>query len=1034
MVLLLHKKTMLMMMMVTGASIQLPVPYAKAGVNGGTAIPLPATVLVTRRCPPDKVRPLPPTPNQQTGLHGGLQKHTLGSVGGGVSNSTPSDGNSCPGSPQHNGTAIITQIPKGNNSLRLPQATNCKIPASPYAASTANAATLQHNNHHNNNNNNTITLIPNGNVTNIPTNPAQHQKHSMLDKFKLFNSKEKQDRAAQKSQISKRTSSSSGFSSARSERSDSSLSLDNGHHQSTATTMVIPGAKIKESGLKKLDSATKSSSSSVAVSSAAKSSSKLISSKSSSKEAAKAAAKAEKLQRNSKDPGAQDPTGPQTHIPLAPQKAQKIPMATTVMTTSMAAASSPGASAMASKVAAAESARLKLASQQQATTNSGGNSMSDSMHSNSTQGASMGQHSNSSETSSVVAYRPSSESGSEQLLHSPQKLVPSNGGSVALLYAGQPDVNLNSSSSNGSASPAAQNGVFHNGHNHNLNNNNINHLSKFNTVPTKILNTSNGAVGGPTTTTIYEQEEKQITVLPMRPLLRGYNSHVTLPTRGTRGHHPHHPHVSQQHLPQHHQLMAADYCEDYGGLGGGYCSDGDALRKIPARYSDNIDNGYLSEGGGGGGSGASMLTGNGRQQHASYINSLRARTQLPTTIEERCRSSRGDHLDSVGTNPPAMEHSHVNGKSSSSSSARHSSGSSIGPNGREYWGKLPDPSGGHGSSNGGSSSQHSSQPPSPTVSRKDKTVSSPGQSRRSTPSSKEVQQHPQYRSFSLTGPGAAQLSQSVKERMSNRASAKLTDGSLSDTQTYAEVKPDYGSYAMWLKHSNTASSRLSEGDTLDAISMGTSPAAAVAAVTGSPGSVTRPHKLLHHTRGETQQPHHHHHHHSNTTTATNSPRLNRSNSIRSTKSEKMYPSMLSRGPDVDIEPYYCLPVGTVVHPGNGMVPWSQPTSPTPPARGFGGLLSPTHTNAGTAGGRLTYPKKNDEVHGSQASLLSGGSSLYGSTEERQAGEVRRLKRELIDARDQVMSLSSQLSTNRLDAMQMLRGHAALMDWFTDGRE
>lgn len=51
------------------------------------------------------------------------------------------------------------------------------------------------------------------------------------------------------------------------------------------------------------------------------------------------------------------------------------------------------------------------------------------------------------------------------------------------------------------------------------------------------------------------------------------------------------------------------------------------------------------------------------------------------------------------------------------------------------------------------------------------------------------------------------------------------------------------------------------------------------------------------------------------------------------------------------------------------------------------------------------------VHGSAASLLSGGSSLYGSAEERQANEVRRLKRELVDARDQVMSLSSQLSTN-----------------------
>lgn len=45
--------------------------------------------------------------------------------------------------------------------------------------------------------------------------------------------------------------------------------------------------------------------------------------------------------------------------------------------------------------------------------------------------------------------------------------------------------------------------------------------------------------------------------------------------------------------------------------------------------------------------------------------------------------------------------------------------------------------------------------------------------------------------------------------------------------------------------------------------------------------------------------------------------------------------------------------------------------------------------------------------------MSGTSSMYGSTteEQRQANEVRRLKRELTEAREQVMSLSSQLSTN-----------------------
>lgn len=86
--------------------------------------------------------------------------------------------------------------------------------------------------------------------------------------------------------------------------------------------------------------------------------------------------------------------------------------------------------------------------------------------------------------------------------------------------------------------------------------------------------------------------------------------------------------------------------------------------------------------------------------------------------------------------------------------------------------------------------------------------------------------------------------------------------------------------------------------------------------------------------------------------------------IRSTKSEKMYPSMMSRGQDIEIEPYYCLPVGT--HVGaqaataaamgtKTVTPWSQPTSPTPPSRFSGGPLSPTH-----AAYRLTYPKKNDD--------------------------------------------------------------------------
>lgn len=59
-----------------------------------------------------------------------------------------------------------------------------------------------------------------------PYAPPQQNKNSVLDKFKLFNNKEKnQDRGKASSGVSKRTSSSSGFSSARSEHSDSSTSL-----------------------------------------------------------------------------------------------------------------------------------------------------------------------------------------------------------------------------------------------------------------------------------------------------------------------------------------------------------------------------------------------------------------------------------------------------------------------------------------------------------------------------------------------------------------------------------------------------------------------------------------------------------------------------------------------------------------------------------------------------------------------------------------------------------------------------------------
>lgn len=51
------------------------------------------------------------------------------------------------------------------------------------------------------------------------------------------------------------------------------------------------------------------------------------------------------------------------------------------------------------------------------------------------------------------------------------------------------------------------------------------------------------------------------------------------------------------------------------------------------------------------------------------------------------------------------------------------------------------------------------------------------------------------------------------------------------------------------------------------------------------------------------------------------------------------------------------------------------------------------------------------VHGSSVSLVSTASSLYSSAEEKQAHELRKLRRELLDAQEKVHSLTSQLSTN-----------------------
>lgn len=402
----------------------------------------------------------------------------------------------------------------------------------------------------------------------------------MLDKLKLFN-KEKSDKS--KSQISKRTSSSSGFSSARSERSDSSLSLNDGQ---TIGIQVVN--KNSLTGVKKPIETTNSAK-------LQKTSSKLISSKS------KDASQKNKTDKKDKSPARQIEIVDTKLLP--PKSLQKIPSTkndsklktcqltkksesknsliqppkpivqavNTGIPKPMAAikgTSKPPTEKLLRNDESQEFVKSDISLEKSHLSHGAGSSlnnhllqnisMTESIHSNSTHSASTGLNSNSSESS--VIYRPSSESGSDinhtkhiQQQHLPKNPIP-----------------------NRKIDPMLQNDF----------------INKFNTVPSKMMST----------TTIYEEDSKQMTILPMRPLLRGYTSHVTLPTRGLR---------SGQH-------MVADYCEE---IGQGYCSDGDALRKGPNRFgSSDIDNGYLSEGG---------------ISAKHYASILRGRPVLPTTIEER---------------------------------------------------------------------------------------------------------------------------------------------------------------------------------------------------------------------------------------------------------------------------------------------------------------------------------------------------------------------------------------------------------------
>ncbi|XP_018575253.1 neuron navigator 3 isoform X2 [Anoplophora glabripennis] len=914
----------------------------------------------------------------------------MGNSGSGIRKSR-----SLPTSPEVRRAKLSSAIPhKGGSSIPLP---GSAIPARrcppdkvrPVASSSRSSSPAL----------SMIPRAPPSQITSPYQSNGQSQKNSMLDKLKLFKSNDKPAPVTN----GKRTSSSSGVSSARSERSDSSASLEPNVdlkpvRNTSRLKQTRPG---KPTQPKNSPSSTKK---------------ELISGKTS-----KTAADVEKHAHKVANLPTAKLTEPKIRVtinkdvkshalPIQPAPGTGIPKPTAAIKgtskitrdTSSNSIKTPGSTGV-----SRESSQVSLKQHKPAIAlvspiknEKETNQLSESSHS-----ASTGHHSNSSESS--VIYKPSSESGSEHHNIIPNRKEP-------LTYITDvteqsppppapqtPKEHVKHLDKNSSAEKETKNISYHN----------ISTREKLDlpkeesTHHKKILNHINE---NPT-----EEREDNTTLCiePMRPLLRGYCSTLTLPSR-------------QRHYQRVQPDGGSDYCEI--SLANGYLSDGEILRHTGAM---DIGDGYMSEGG-------SVLYTRRLQTMPAHIPNGTPRLGPGLTVLTEQSSRRGGSRDS----PPPPPAPRVTSKSSRNGVPLQDS-----KHGGQQWKRYTDSPG------VGSPPPPAPAPSSPTAGRRERRSSPHGGGKEKsskgvrgvpqsfgyvkrngngvngtnngngqtvqviqnlsgktaavsavprtkvkvsggtqTCSSDLQQSHmfvleaspPQFKSYSLTGNAANQLSQSVRERLMmgsqslpkgachqdyglvmRQGRPKASDGSLSDTQAIDNSSP----YAPWLRHSNTYSvaPRLSETDSMESLT----------SLPGHRSSLT-------HTRLLRDSP----------------SRLSRSNSIRSTKSEKLYPSMLHRNTEPETEPYYCLPIGSLSH-------WSQPTSPAPgSARTF--PLSPTHSNTP----RHSIPK-NDDVHGSSISLVSTASSLYSSAEEKQAHEIRKLRRELCEAQEKVHTLTSQLSTN-----------------------
>ncbi|XP_050553276.1 protein sickie isoform X14 [Spodoptera frugiperda] len=664
--------------------------------------------------------------------------------------------------------------------------------------------------------------------------------------------------------------------------------------------------------------------------------------------------------------------------------------------------------------------------------------MSESSHSNSTH-STTGQHSNSSDSS--VIYRPSSESGSEI-----SKTATSNVNKR---------LDMNTTYINGvineaeiSEKEAAQRRPLDKSvpkptfdHNRTLTELNKRMDDSRSSTPSHCRDNSLG-----------DDENPMMNVLPMRPLLRGYNSHLTLPMR-TSGltqknipGYPHHANTVKANFGRENMGLRdrinygpgfsnPDYCDLE--IASGYMSDGDCLRRINlgemecARNNDMMD-GYMSEGG------ASLYGRRMNYQQPSQLQQLDERRGGRNRMEGgsgvvyrvvgRTRS-KADCGQQTERQPPAPRQQDTT------------------------WKKYTD-SPGVGAP---PLNQPAPAPPSPSHGRKGERRAghhSPQHHKREKLTAAQqlgIAPHPQYAaSNSGQHPARSGGSQQLQSPGGGSRPSSVSSGGNGSTcsSSKAKVPQSFG----YVKRQNGVQQPVPQSNGPPQHGGRTAQVSAVprTKVKVSGGTQTCTQDLQIHTAAQLSasvrerllgsqslpKPGTHefaalfHHHRiaprggikisdgslSDTQTYSEvksdygipyAPWLRH----RSTKSEKLYPSMLQRSSESDYEPYYCLPV-QYGPSGQGLnYGVSEPPSPSPRS-----ALSPTHQPGNvmhTPRHSHHYPKKNDDVHGSTASLVSTASSLAAGagSEERQAHEVRKLRRELADAKEKVHTLTTQLTTN-----------------------